>query len=94
MQLDQRRRTSGARTCTTLLTLAATLIAASACASSTPPASTPTPTQPAATRQDPRVGLKAGLMDAGEAVSNLRVMAKAVSPPGFLGIFNSDMALC
>ena len=92
MQLDQRRRTSGARTFTARLTLAATLIAASACASTTPPASTPTPTPPAAARQDPRVGLKAGLMDAGEAVSNLRVMAKAVSPPGFLGIFNSDMA--
>ena len=31
-------------------------------------------------------------MDAGEAVSNLRVVAKAVSPPGFLGITNSDLA--
>ena len=31
---------------------------------------------------DPRVGLKAGLMNAGEAVSGLKVVAKAVSPPG------------
>jgi hypothetical protein len=41
---------------------------------------------------DARVGLKAGLTDAGEAVSNLKVLAKAASPPGFLGITNSDLA--
>ena len=41
---------------------------------------------------DPRVGLKAGLFDAGEAISNMKVVAKAVSPPGFLGITNSDLA--
>jgi hypothetical protein len=38
-----------------------------------------------------REGLKAGLMDAGEAVSNLKINAKAVSPPGFLGVTNSDL---
>jgi hypothetical protein len=38
------------------------------------------------------VGLKAGLMDAGEATSGLKVVAKAVSPQGFLGITNSDLA--
>ena len=41
---------------------------------------------------DPRVGLKAGMFDAGEAVSNMKVVAKAVSPPGFAGITNSDLA--
>ncbi|MEO7521120.1 MAG: hypothetical protein ABIW79_04835 [Gemmatimonas sp.] len=41
---------------------------------------------------DARVGLKAGLHDAGEAISNLKVLAKAVSPPGFAGITNSDLA--
>ncbi|MCA0377725.1 MAG: hypothetical protein LCH84_18980, partial [Gemmatimonadetes bacterium] len=41
---------------------------------------------------DPRVGLKAGLFDAGEAVSNLKVLARAQSPKGFLGITNSDLA--
>ena len=41
---------------------------------------------------DPRVGLKAGLTNAGEAISNLKVVAKAVSPPGFLGVTNSDLA--
>src|SRR5919108_2815944 len=53
---------------------------------------TPPQTEPPVPPQDPRVGLKAGLMDAGEAVSNLKVVAKAVSPSGFLGITNSDLA--
>ena len=43
-------------------------------------------------KPDPRVGLKAGLMDAGEAISNLRINAKVASPPGFLGQTNSDIA--
>ena len=57
-----------------------------ACGTATPPATPPTP------EKDPRVGLKAGLMNAGEAVSNLKIVAKAVSPPGFAGITNSDLA--
>src|SRR5687768_9161448 len=51
-----------------------------------------TPPQTDVPEKDPRVGLKAGLMNAGEAVSNLRILAKAVSPPGFAGITNSDLA--
>ena len=51
-----------------------------------------TPPQTDVPPRDPRVGLKAGLMDAGEAISNLKVVAKAVSPSGFLGITNSDLA--
>jgi hypothetical protein len=66
--------------------LSVAAVLAAACATSTPPASSPAP------MQDPRVGLKGGLMDAGEAVSNLKVVAKAVSPPGFLGVTNSDLA--
>ena len=65
---------------------AAVMIAA--CSGSTPPASMPAP----AGAPDPRVGLKAGLMDAGEAMFGLKVTAKAVSPPGFIGITNSDLA--
>src|SRR5688572_21696856 len=42
--------------------------------------------------RDPRVGLKAGMTDAGEAVSNVRVTAKVPSPEGFRGITNSDIA--
>jgi hypothetical protein len=41
---------------------------------------------------DPRVGLKAGLMDAGEAIWNLRKVSFTPAPPGFLGVTNSDLA--
>jgi hypothetical protein len=41
---------------------------------------------------DPRVGLKAGLHDAGEAVWNLKVVSENPSPEQFAGITNSDMA--
>ncbi len=66
------------------LTLISALVAA-ACTTA-PPATPPAPII------DPRVGLKAGLSDAGEAVSGMRVTAKAASPGGFLGITNSDIA--
>jgi hypothetical protein len=46
----------------------------------------------AAARPDPRVGLKAGLMNAEEAVSNLKVLAKVAPPQEFLGKTNSDLA--
>jgi len=41
---------------------------------------------------DPRVGLRAGLMDAGEAVWNLRVLSKTPPPKPFAGITNSDLS--
>src|SRR5262249_9084634 len=41
---------------------------------------------------DPRVGLKAGLQDAGEAIWNLRKVSHSPSPSGFAGITNSDLA--
>ena len=63
------------------------LFAAAACASAKPK-TTPAPS-PAT---DPRNNLKAGLFDAAEYQSNLKVVAKAVSPKGFLGITNSDLA--
>jgi len=65
------------------------LFSISACAttrSATPPGP---PVNPAL---DPRVGLKSGLMDAEQAVSNMKVLASVASPPGFLGITNSDLA--
>ena len=64
--------------------LVLTLLAITSCGRTPPQTSVPS--------QDPRVGLKAGRLDAGEAVSNLKVVAKAVSPTGFLGITNSDLA--
>jgi hypothetical protein len=70
---------------------AAAVLGVTACARSAPtPAPAPVPTANPAT--DPRNALKPGLFDAGEHTSHLKVVAKAVSPPGFLGITNSDLA--
>ncbi len=41
---------------------------------------------------DPRVGLKAGLFDAGEAIWNLRLVSTTPPPEAFLGAMNSDLA--
>jgi hypothetical protein len=52
----------------------------------------PTDRSMAAPSPDPRVGLRAGLMDAGEAAWNLRVVSKTPPSERFLGITNSDLA--
>ncbi|MDB4883360.1 MAG: repeat-containing protein [Gemmatimonadetes bacterium] len=67
------------------LLLAATLAAASAGAQGTTTAG-------AAPSPDPRLGLKAGLMDAQEAIWNLRLLSKTPPSPKFLGGTNSDLA--
>ena len=41
---------------------------------------------------DPRVGLRAGLEDAEEAVWNLRVVSETPTPKEFAGVTNSDLA--
>jgi hypothetical protein len=40
---------------------------------------------------DPRVGLKAGLQDAGEAIWNMRKISHTASQPPFQGVTNSDL---
>ncbi|BAH38019.1 hypothetical protein GAU_0977 [Gemmatimonas aurantiaca T-27] len=70
---------------TVALVVSAALTALSACAKAKPN----TGASPAT---DPRNNLKAGLFDAGEYTSNLKVVGKAVSPQGFLGQTNSDLA--
>ena len=68
---------------------ACALIILAACRGSTPPTLEPLPApQP----PDARVGLKGGLTNADEAVSNLRVLSRAPSPPGFRDQMNSDLA--
>lgn len=62
------------------------VVLVAACARSTPPNTAPSPAS------DPRNNLKAGLFDAAEYQSNLKVVARAVSPKGFLGETNSDLA--
>lgn len=41
---------------------------------------------------DPRIGLKAGLFDAGKAAWNLRLVSETPPPREFVGITNSDLA--
>jgi hypothetical protein len=41
---------------------------------------------------DPRVGLRAGLLDAEEATSGMQVLGKVPAPDSFFGVTNSDIA--
>jgi hypothetical protein len=41
---------------------------------------------------DPRIGLRPGLFDAGEAIWNLRLVSTTPPPEAFLGVTNSDLA--
>jgi hypothetical protein len=78
------------------LSLAAGLVSVAACsrAASAPggapsPAGSMSATPPS---PDPRVGLRAGLMEAGEATWNLRVLSKTPPTGQFFGSTNSDLA--
>lgn len=67
------------------------------CASSTASMPTTGPgmaraAMPAPPSPDPRVGLSAGLMDAGEAIWNLRKLSSVAPPADFIGVTNSDLA--
>jgi len=78
--------------------LVAGVVMLSGCASagsSTPEVAPQQPTTPVsaqAPNPDPRVGLKPGLMDAGEAVWNLRVVSTTPPARDFVGVTNSDLA--
>ncbi|MGI9041858.1 MAG: LVIVD repeat-containing protein [Gemmatimonadales bacterium] len=79
------------------LLLALGLLSVAACAQSTSSARSGTPEpsdsmSTAAPSPDPRIGLRAGQMDAAEAVWNLRVLSKTPPPEGFVGVTNSDLA--
>ncbi|MBL8995689.1 MAG: hypothetical protein JNL44_00030 [Gemmatimonadetes bacterium] len=78
----------------TALSVAAVLLVG-ACATTTlvPPAPGLVSIESAAAPSpDPRVGLKAGLHDAGEAAWNLRLVSNTPSPKDFAGVTNSDLA--
>jgi hypothetical protein len=70
------------------LSFAIGVLAAAACAPST---SSSRPSVPSPS-SDPRVGLRAGLMDAAEALSNVRVVSKNPPTGQFVGSTNSDLA--
>jgi hypothetical protein len=79
------------------LSLAVGLVSLGACARSTSSAGTDNPSpaesrSTAAPNPDPRVGLRAGKMDAAEAVWNLRVLSKTPPPEQFVDQTNSDLA--
>jgi hypothetical protein len=79
------------------LSLVAGLVSTAACAGSTSSSrgSGPAPSgsmSTAAPNPDPRVGLRAGEMDAAEAAWNLRVLSKTPPPEQFRGVTNSDLA--
>jgi hypothetical protein len=83
-----RRRTLCA---TALLVLG--MPAFSACSSGTSSGTTPSPgvgARPAGA--DPRVGLRAGRTNAGEAAWNMRLVAHRPTPEGAAGAWNSDLA--
>src|SRR5690606_17287166 len=52
-----------------------------------PPSDRPAPPSP-----DPRIGLGAGLLDAEQAIWNLRLVSATPPPPEFVGSTNSDLA--
>ncbi len=82
------------------LSLAVGALSVAACSSAISPSASGTSVSPAsgtdmsttAPNPDPRVGLKAGLFNAGEASWNLQVLSQTPPPPKFAGITNSDLA--
>jgi len=78
------------------LALSAGLVGAAGCASASGGAAATdeaaAPAMRAAPTGDPRVGLKAGLLDAGEATWNLNVVSETPPPEDFVGKTNSDLA--
>ncbi|HEX6132403.1 MAG TPA: hypothetical protein VFZ24_00385 [Longimicrobiales bacterium] len=72
----------------------AALIGAGACAPAVT-TTTPVPSTTASARPpspDPRIGLRAGLLDAGKALWNMRLLSETRPPAEFIGVTNSDLA--
>jgi len=84
-------RHSRIRPSISLLPLALVLFAAGGCAHSTSSAGSAGMSS-AAPSPDPRVGLKAGKYDAGEAAWNLKVLSETRPPEKFVDGVNSDLA--
>ena len=77
------------------LSLAVGLLASAACAGSSTGAAGAVPADDMSTTPpspDPRVGLRAGLMNAQEATWNMRVVSRTPPSPQFVGVTNSDLA--
>jgi hypothetical protein len=85
------RRTDVRRTAA--LSLAFSILTLAGCSKS-PSTGAPAPSNASmkAPSPDPRVGLKAGLTDAGTAAWNMKLVSNTPQPEGFKGITNSDLA--
>jgi len=82
----QARRMSARFRVTRFVPLVAGALALAACSRAATISNTPS------LESDPRVGLRAGLTDAGEAVSNLKILSKTPPSEKFVGSTNSDLA--
>ncbi len=87
--LRPRARRSAASRAPLLIALGAVTLAA--CAKSTSSAGG-AGMSAMAPKPDPRVGLKAGATDAGEAAWNMRLVSNTPSSEGFAGVTNSDLS--
>ncbi|HWV56879.1 MAG TPA: hypothetical protein VNZ57_05355, partial [Longimicrobiales bacterium] len=78
-----------------LLAVVGILLATAGCASSGGPAAA-SPTVPFADAlrptPDPRIGLSAGILNAGQAIWNMRLLSTVATPEPFVGANNSDLA--
>jgi hypothetical protein len=76
------------------LGFAVSVLALAACAASSNNGNTPAPAPAAASKlsPDPRIGLKPGMWNAGEAAWNLRLVSTTRPPQGFVDGVNSDLA--
>ena len=93
MSLTRQTR-SGAFARVGQLTAIAAIATLTACASAKPssePRPAPAPAMAADWSKDARVGLKGGLYNAQEAVSNMKVTGSAQTPPAMGGAWNSDI---
>jgi hypothetical protein len=94
------QHSSGPRAGARLAGLAAAALLVGACATAPPTVQVPVTPAPAGTETsstsapspDPRIGLRPGATDAGEAAWNMRLVSNSPSPEGFAGVTNSDLA--
>ncbi len=82
-------RTGYARVALTLLLVGTTILAACAPGTTTQTVGSMGGGPPS---PDPRIGLRAGLLDAGQAIWNLRAVSHTPPPADFVGSTNSDLA--
>jgi hypothetical protein len=74
------------------LILATSLAACARSTSSGTGSPTPRESSTRAPNPDPRIGLEAGMMDAEEAIWNMRLLSETPPPEQFQGVTNSDLA--